>query len=43
MRASELRQQALKDLHNTVKEAQTDDKKQVEGINISSYASPEVV
>ncbi len=41
VRASELRQQALKDLHNTVKEAQTDDKKQVEGINISSYASPE--
>lgn len=41
VRASELRQQALKDLHKTVKDAQTDEKKEVEGINISSYASPE--
>lgn len=41
VRASELRQQALKDLHQTVKDAQGDAKKEVEGINISSYASPE--
>ena len=41
IRASELRQASLGDLHKTIKEAQKDAKKEVEGINISSYASPE--
>lgn len=41
IRASELQQAGVKDLHKTIKEAQKDKKKEVEGINISSYASPE--
>ena len=41
IRASELRQASLGNLHKTIKEAQKDAKKEVEGINISSYASPE--
>lgn len=41
IRASELRQASLGDLHKTIKDAQKDEKKEVEGINISSYASPE--
>ena len=41
IRASELRQASLGDLHKTIKEAQKDAKKEVEGIDISSYASPE--
>ena len=41
IRASELQQAEVKGLQQTIKDAQADEKKQIEGINISSYASPE--
>ena len=41
IRASELQQAQVKDLQQTIRDAQSDEKKQIEGINISSYASPE--
>jgi tetratricopeptide (TPR) repeat protein len=41
IRASELKSGELSNLHKQLKEAQRDSSRKVEGINISSYASPE--
>lgn len=41
IRASELNSEALKNLHEEIKSAQDANNKEIEGINISSYASPE--
>ena len=41
IRASELNSEALGNLHKEIKGAQDSNNKEIEGINISSYASPE--
>ncbi|MCH5215609.1 MAG: hypothetical protein J1F10_01605 [Muribaculaceae bacterium] len=41
IRANQLKSDALAELNKKVSEAQTDDRLEVEGINISSYASPD--
>ena len=41
IRASELQQAELLALQQNIKDAQSDERKEIEGINISSYASPE--
>ncbi|MBR5102953.1 MAG: tetratricopeptide repeat protein [Muribaculaceae bacterium] len=41
IRASELQQESVKSLQQTIKDANADEKKEIEEINISSYASPE--